>query len=628
MKNLLILVLLMAFVKVSGQGPDIQVIPQPVSVKSSAGPYKLTLTATIGYNNAGSKSIADMLVNKLNTATGYKLKTVQGNTGDIQLNLLPNNDQKLGSEGYTLETSPKGIVISANQQAGLFYGVQTLFQLLPYEIESNKVVKANWTVPGVTITDFPRFAWRGLMLDVSRNFFTKEEVKQYIDEMARFKYNTFHWHLTDDNGWRIEIKSLPRLTEVGAWRVPRIGTFGRRKAPMPGEKDTDGGFYTQDDIREVIKFAQERNVTIVPEIDVPGHSMAAIAAYPELSCTKDGNTRVNPGSNFSEWYGDGTFKMLIENTLNPSDEKVYEFLDKVFTEVAALFPNQYIHVGGDECYRGYWEKDAACQALMKQLNTDESVKLHGYFMQRVEKILNDKGKKLLGWDEILEGGISPGATVMSWRGIKGGIEAALLGHDVVMTPTTFAYLDYTQGDPTVDPPLYANLRMKDSYSFNPVPREVEAKYILGGQGNLWTEQIPTLRHAYYMTYPRGWALAEVFWSPDESKNWPDFVKRTENQFKRADIAGMNYSRSMYDPIVKTSMKGEKLWIEMESEVSGIEIFYSIDGTMPDNFSRKYLQPFEMPEGPITLRVIAWRNGTPIGHLITLTMDEMKERAGN
>ena len=504
--------------------------------------------------------------------------------------------------------------------------MQTLVQLLPKEIESKTVTTQNWTVPAVRITDYPRFGWRGIMLDVSRHFFTKDEVKQYIDQLARLKYNTFHWHLTDDNGWRIEIKSLPKLTEVGAWRVARSGHFGDRADPKPGEPATYGGFYTQNDIKEVVAYAQARNVTIVPEIDVPGHSMAALAAYPELSCTKT-PVSVNPGTPFSEWYGNGTFRMKVENTLNPSDEKVYEFLDKVFTEVAALFPNPYIHVGGDECYKGYWAQDAGCQALMKKLNIRHVEDLQGYFMNRVEKILTAKGKKLLGWDEILEGGISPGATVMSWRGIKGGIEAAKEGHNVVMTPTTFAYLDYNQGEVTVDPPIYATLRTQKSYSYEPVPEGVNAKYILGGQGNLWTEQIPTLRYAEYMTYPRAWALSEVFWSPKEAKNWPAFAQRMEKHFDRADVAQINYSKAVYDAIVKTSMNNGKLRLELESELPGLDIYYTIDDTMPDQFSTRYTQPVDLPEGPITLRTITYRNGKPIGHLITLSRDALQKRVG-
>lgn len=627
MKKLLIGIMLMMGITAMGQTTTVNLIPQPVDVQVSAGSWTLDANAVIGYNQQEGKKIAELLASKLNQPTGFKLAAKQGSAGSIQLNLNSKADPKIGREGYFLTSSAKGVVINANQPAGLFYGMQTLLQLFPGEIESKTVVNASWVIPAVNITDFPRFGWRGLMLDVSRNFFTKEEVKRYLDEMARFKFNTFHWHLTDDNGWRIEIKSLPKLTEVGAWRVPRYGHFGDRPDPRPGEAATDGGFYTHEDIREIIQYAQDRNITIVPEIDVPGHSMAALAVYPELSTTKNPNTRVNPGTNFAEWFGDGTFKMNIENTLNPADEKVYEFLDKVFTEIAQLFPNPYIHVGGDECYKGFWKDDPGCQALMKKENMNDVEQLQGYFMNRVEKILTAKGKKLLGWDEILEGGISPGATLMSWRGIKGGIEAAHMGHDVVMAPTTYCYLDYTQGDPVVDPPIYANLRLKTSYSFNPVPEGVDAKHILGGQGNLWSEQIETLRHAEYMTWPRGWALAEVYWTPDAKKNWENFIPRVENQFRRNDVAVVNYSKAMYDAIVKTSMKNGMMWVEMAAEVPDIDIFYTIDGAMPDKYSLKYSIPFELPEGPITLRVTTYRNGEEIGHLIVLEPKDLEARAG-
>ena len=264
---------------------------------------------------------------------------------------------------------------------------------------------------------------------------------------------------------------------------------------------------------------------------------------------------------------------------------------------------------------------------MKQLNIRHVEDLQGYFMNRVEKILAAKGKKLVGWDEILEGGISPGATVMSWRGIKGGIEAAKEGHNVVMTPTTFAYIDYNQGDPTIDPPIYANLSARKSYSFEPVPDGVEAKYILGGQGNLWTEQIPTLRHAEYMTYPRAWALAEVYWSPKEVKNWPNFAQRMESHFERAEVANVNYSRAVYDAIVKTSQKGDKLQLELESELPGLDIYYTLDDTMPDQFSTRYTQPVDLPDGPSTLRVITYRAGKPIGHLLTIPRDALLKRSG-
>ncbi len=609
----------------NAQKSTIELIPQPVAIQSMAGTYLLAKTATIGYDKAEGKATADMLAQRLSTATGFGLKAQSAKTSAIQLNLNEVANAPLGKEGYTLEVTPKGVVIAANQPAGLFYGMQTLLQLLPKEIESKTTVKANWTIPAVKITDYPRFGWRGIMLDVSRHFFTKADVKTYIDEIARLKYNTFHWHLTDDEGWRIEIKSLPKLTTVGACRVPREGHFGEREAPRPGEAATDCGFYTQDDIREVVQYAQERNVTIVPEIDIPGHSMAAIAAYPELSCKKE-PARVSPGAGFADWYGNGTFKMNVENALNPSDEKVYEFLDKVFTEVALLFPNQYIHVGGDECYKGYWKENAGCQELMKKLGIRHVEDLQGYFMGRVEKILQNKGKKLLGWDEILEGGISPGATVMSWRGIKGGIEAAQMGHEVVMSPTTFAYLDYNQGDQSIDPPIYSGLRVSKSYSYEPVPDGVDAKYILGGQGNLWTEQVATLRYAQYMTYPRAWALSEVYWSPKIAKNWDNFAQRMESHFERADIAEINYSKAVYDAIVETSTKNGKLTLEMGSELSGIDIYYTLDDAMPDRYSPKYSTPVELPDGPITLRVITYRGGKPIGHLITLKRAQLEQRA--
>ena len=630
MSTLLIPLLLLTLPSMEAQESLIQLIPQPVEVQHGSGFYEFTGDLTIGFDRSESRPIAEMLAQRIHIPTGFVVTVQQGKTGDIQLRVHQKPDTQIGSEGYTLEVTAKGIVISANQAAGLFYGAQTLLQLLPKEIESRVLEKTRWMIPAVKILDYPRFGWRGILLDVSRNFFSKEEVKLFIQQMAKYKYNTFHWHLTDDEGWRIEIQSLPKLTGVGAWRVPRTGHFGDRAAPKPGEAATEGGFYTQDDIREVIAFARERFVTIVPEIDVPGHSMAALAAYPELSCNKDTNTRVNPGAHFAEWYANGTFKMLIENTLNPSDEKVYTFLEKVFGEVAALFPGPYVHVGGDECYKGYWAQDAGCKRLMKQLNIRHVEDLQGYFMGRLDKILKARGKKLIGWDEILEGGISPEAAVMSWRGIKGGIEAAEIGHSVVMTPSTHVYLDYNQGEPTidtpVDPPVHARLRVKKSYSFEPVPEGVDAGYILGGQANLWTEQIPTLRHAEYMTYPRAWALAEVYWSPKEKKNWDAFARRMESHFDRSDVAGVNYSRAVYDAIVKTSFKDGAFIFEMETEMPDIDMFYTIDDTMPDHHCSRYTHPIELPGGPITLRVISYRNGKPIGHLITLKREELEKRA--
>jgi hexosaminidase len=625
MKKLLFLLLFFSIAAVYGQKPAVQLIPQPVEVQLSDGSFLLTKTATIGFDGQDSRKIAEMFAGKVNISTGFSIKPQQEKAAAIQFNINKAPVAELGKEGYTLVSSSKGVVLSANAPAGLFYGMQTLLQLMPKEIEGKSVANIPWIVPAVKITDYPRFGWRGIMLDVSRNFFTKEEVKQYIDEIARYKFNTLHMHLTDDNGWRIEIKTLPKLTEIGAWRVPRYGQFGNRTAPKPGEKATVGGFYTQADMKELIRYAQDRFITILPEIDIPGHSLAAIASYPELSCTKDTSTKVNPGSSFSEWFNDGTFKMKLDNTLNPSDEKVYAFLDKVFTEVAEIFPNPYIHVGGDECYKGFWTADAGCQALMKKENMTQPEQLQSYFMKRVETILKSKGKKLIGWDEILEGGLAPEATVMSWRGIKGGIEAAKMGHDVVMSPTTFAYLDYQQGEQTVEPLMYAGLRLSKCYSYDPVPEGVDAKYILGGQGNLWTEQVATFHHAEYMTWPRGWALAEDYWSPNGSKNWGNFINRVESQFNRAEIEGVNYSPAIYDAIINIKKDGEKMTANMETEATGLDIYYTVDGAMPNLYSPKYSRPFEIPDGPVTLRVVTYRNGKQIGHLITLRPDDLKKR---
>ncbi|MHB1050733.1 MAG: beta-N-acetylhexosaminidase [Bacteroidota bacterium] len=602
------------------------IIPQPVEYTRLSGSFDITPVTTVTFSTKDARDAADLLVARLNNTTGFSLTPAQGKSGAISIVLNDKPLKAIGNEGYTLESGANGILITANKPAGLFYAVQTLMQLLPPAVEAPTPGSVTLSVPAVKILDYPRFGWRGLMLDVSRHFFPKEDVKKFIDQMVKYKFNTFHWHLTDDHGWRIEIKSLPKLTEVGAWRVERFGLFSRRSDPLPGEPATVGGFYTQEEIKEIVAYAQERHVTILPEIDMPGHCMAVIASYPELSVTKDTSIKVNPGTHFAEWYGNGTFKMNVDNTLNPSDEKVYEFIDKVFTELAAIFPNPYIHVGGDECYKGFWKQDEGCRALMKKLNIRHVEDLQGYFMGRVEKILKKKGKKLIGWDEILEGGISPEATVMSWRGMRGGIEAAKMGHDVVMTPTTYAYLDYNQGEATIEPKVYASLRISKSYEFDPVPDGVDAKRILGGQGNLWAENVPHLRAAQYLIFPRAWAISEVLWSPKEKKEWNDFSRRMEYHFLRADAAGVNYSRAVFDPMVRTSYAGKQLMLTLGAEIDGIEIFYTIDDTMPDRYSKKYLSPVPLPDGPITLRVQAYRDGAPIGRLIVLLRDELERRA--
>jgi hexosaminidase len=320
MKNLTLLLLLCLAAAANVRGASIDLIPQPVEMKETEGTFVLTGASTIGFNTPDARAVAEMLSKKFNAAAGLSLKCSEGASGSVQFVLNASPEPKLGTEGYTLVSTPEHVVIAANTPAGLFYGMQTLLQLFPKEIERAAPVKREWSIPAVTITDYPRFAWRGIMLDVARNFYTKQDVEAYIDQIARFKYNTFQWHLTDDEGWRLKIKALPKLTSVGAWRVPRAGYFGSRTAPLPGEAATVGGFYTQEDVKEVIAYAKDRFVTIIPEIDMPGHSMAAIASYPELCCTQDTSIKVSPGMHFAEWYGNGTFKMLVDNTYNPSNE--------------------------------------------------------------------------------------------------------------------------------------------------------------------------------------------------------------------------------------------------------------------------------------------------------------------
>lgn len=612
--------------------PTASVIPIPVSLIENSGTFTLknntVISVSVGANQE-TGGMSNQLAKVLHTATGFNFKVdnTEADAG-IKLELLSTPNSAFGNEGYRLKVSPTGVVITANKPAGLFYGIQSFIQLLPKEIESKTLVNhVDWTVPCVTIDDQPRFGWRGLMLDVARHFFTKAEVKQFMDDMVKFKFNLLHLHLTDDEGWRIEIKSLPKLTSVGAWRVERNGKWANStKVPDPSEPKTYGGFYTQEDIKELIQYAKERYLTILPEIDVPGHSRAALAAYPELSCT-GGAHEVYQGIPFMNWRPDGKFEAIVENGLCPANENVYAFLDKVFTEVAALFPFEYIHMGGDECAKNFWEKSPAVQALMKREGLKTMPEVESYFVKRVEKIVNSKGKKLMGWDEILEGGISPTANVMSWRGVKGGIEAAQSKHNVVMSPTTFTYLDYVQGEPLLEPPVYAILRLNKTYTFDPVQEGMDPKYVLGGQGNQWTEQLGNYRSLQYMTWPRALAVAESVWSPKEKKDWNSFAARVENQFERWDISDSKYSKAVYDAIVDAS-KDDKgnLYANLSTEITGMSIYYSFDESNPDNYYPKYTMPVLVPKDAATMKIVTYRNGKQIGKQINIPVTELAKRA--
>lgn len=630
MKHLILIFTMLSMSQIAAAQHEI--IPAPVSYELTGATFELGDGLVIHVKTDDEMVVAHAqrfqeYMGVLGVPTDIELgKSPRRGAGALILSLDNSVRGELGTEGYLLEVSDVSILVSAAAPAGVFYGLQTLKQLLPAAPVNTADTMEITKIDGCRIRDYPRFQWRGLMLDVSRHFFPVADVKAYIDKMSEYKFNTFHWHLTDDQGWRIEIKSLPELTRVGAWRVERHGRFGEhREAPREGEEATYGGFYTHEDIREVVRYAAERNITIVPEIDMPGHSMAALAAYPGLSVNNEPKY-VSPGSKFAEWYDDGSFEMMIENTLDPTDEAVYEFADKVFGEVAELFPGEYIHMGGDEAFQGFWEKDPGVQAFMEEMNIADTHALQSYFVNRIETIIQGKGKKLIGWDEILEGELSPESAVMSWRGMKGGVEAARRGHKVVMSPTTHAYLDYTQGDHSVENPIYADLSLERVYEFEPLPADVDPSLILGGQGNLWTEAIPNLSFAYYMTYPRAFALSEVLWSPVRERDWAFFARRTEDHFSRFDASGLNIAKTVLEPIVEVSLEEERLMCSISNSIPGTEVYYTIDNTYPPITGAKFVGPFELPEGNLSLRTQVYRDGQPLGRELIIPREVLLERA--
>jgi hexosaminidase len=585
-----------AAVAINNTPPEIAIIPEPVSVVKSEGHFILPANVTIQCVAAPeTQQLLAFLQEKLSVATGSYVSIVSTASAPANIKLL------LNEKANQLTVTPNHVTIKANKPAGLSYGVQSLLQLFPAAIESKeKVEDIEWKAPCVEVTDYPRLGWRGLMFDVARHFFTKQEVKQYIDAMVRYKYNVLHLHLTDDEGWRIEIKGLPKLTEVGAWSVKKVGEFGNFIPPAPDEPRNYGGFYTQEDIKELVKYAKDRFVNILPEIDVPGHSLAAIVSYPELSCTPGvENYRVRSGERIMDWSRGAPPTALVDNTLCPANEKVYTFLDTIITQVAALFPFEYIHMGGDEAPFNFWEKNEAIKALMQKEGLKDMHQVQGYFEKRVQKIVESKGKKFMGWDEILNGDIPSSAAVMSWRGMKYGIEASKNKHELVMSPTDYAYLDYMQADPITEPKVYASLRLSKTYEFDPLPASADPKYIKGGQANLWTEQIYNIRQAEYMTWPRGMAIAESKYAP-----------------------------SVYDPIFKVSRSADgQLLVELGTEIEGLDIYYSFDNSFPDRFYPKYTEKITPPKDATMLKVITYRDKMPVGRMLNMPVEELNKRAG-
>ena len=595
---------------------SIGIIPLPSTYELKPGTFYITGQSSIGIDKSDPEmtALANYFNEEISDATGFSLPV--NNSGTIIFQLREHKE--LGEEGYQLSISSDQLILSAYKHHGIFNGIQSVLQLLPPEIKSKTVqADATWSINCIEVTDKPQFAWRGLMLDVSRHFFTKQEVKKFIDQMAEYKYNVFHWHLTDDQGWRLEVKSLPRLTAIGAWRAPRVGNWWEREPQLPTDSLSYGGYYTTEDIREIVEYAQQRYVTIVPEIDIPGHSMAALSAYPEISCT-GGPFHVNVGN---------TFYTEIENSLCAGNEQTFEVLDSVFAEVARLFPSPYIHIGGDECYKGFWEKCPKCKMRMQKEHLKNLEELQSYFVKRVAAMVQKRGKQVIGWDEILEGGLAPEAIVMSWRGMKGGIEAAKQGHSVIMTPTDHCYLDFYQGDPTVEPNTYSMLRLQDCYKYQLIPDSVDASLIMGGQGNLWTESVPHYRQVEYMIWPRALAISETLWTDARLRNWKFFVNRVEQQFERFDRSGVNYARSIYDPIIYPHWDKERqLKIAMKTEIEGLSLFYTFDNTIPDIYSNMYTDTLSIPQNASMLRVAAYKGQEQAGRLIDITIDALKKRA--
>ena len=526
------------------QSAEPSLIPRPASLVRHSGAFTLTARTAIWADRADS-AVAERFARVLAPATGFALRVhvgaaAHGNTAmglsRIIFTRAPKRDTSLGPEGYRLEVRPGLARITASAAAGAFYATQTMCELLPPDIfRSAPVTGVQWTMPAVSIVDRPMFAWRGMHLDVARHFMPKEFVKKYIDLLALHKMNRFHWHLTDDQGWRLEIKKYPRLTQIGGWRDSTIvGHQPDDTTHAVFDHTRHGGFYTQDDVREIVAYAAERFVTVVPEIEMPGHSQAAIAAYPALG---------NFGDTIKPWTMWGVSNAI----LNPSDTTI-RFMEDVLTEVMQLFPSPYIHTGGDEAPKDQWKASPRAQARIHELGLQDENALQGWFTKQIAAFLASRGRRLVGWDEILEGGdLAPGAVVMSWRGIKGGIAAAQAGHDVVMAPTDYTYFDYYQSRNRAAEPLAIGgfLPLDSVYAYKPTPPDLtpaEARHILGAQGQVWTEYIPDAKHVEYMAFPRECALAEVLWTPPGRRNFADFRGRLTEHLERLNALDVAYRK--------------------------------------------------------------------------------------
>ena len=598
----------------------ISVIPQPVSLSAGKGSFIINNGTAIQFSSTGEdlQFEANFLKDAIKNISSINLP-VNKPSSKKQIKLTLETIDGIGLEGYVLQIKPTLISIKANTKTGIFYGIQTLLQVLKIVQTSDK--SAAFAFPCLSITDYPNFAWRGLHLDVCRHFFPVEFIKEYIDLLARYKMNTFHWHLVDDQGWRIEIKKYPKLTSIGAWRNGTI--IGH----YPGESNDNkayGGFYTQEQIKNIIQYAAQRHVTIIPEIEMPGHSSAAIAAYPFLSCFPSQPTIIPPASlniisqkSIDEQKA-GRIKLvqetwgIFDDVFCAGKDSTFLFLQDVLDEVMALFPSKYIHLGGDECPKTNWKNCPLCQQRIKELGLKDEEELQSYFVQRMEKYVNSKGKIIIGWDEILEGGLAPNAVVMSWRGEAGGVAAAQAKHNVIMTPDVPCYLNYYQTGPEGEPIAIGGLNtLKQVYNYNPIPKELnteQAKYVLGAQGNLWTEYISSEKEVEYMLLPRMLALSEVLWSPSSTKNWNNFYERLQPSFNFFEQKGYSFSKGNFNIYFTPSTGNNTLKVALTTEVPAADIYYTQDGSEPTINSTKYTAPIAVTSTSY-LKAVAALNGT-------------------
>ena len=581
----------------------INVIPKPLSLVQNEGSFKVTKSTKFYASTPEAKTIATFFASKIESSTGYDLAISEEEVSSNAIALLIDNSLEVNDEGYTLDATDKLVSIKAKTAKGLFYGMQTLMQLLPAEIESTTVVNGiAWTLPCVTIKDEPRFAYRGIMLDPCRHFIPVENIKKQLDVLALFKINQFHWHLTEDQGWRIEIKKYPKLTEIGSKRVD-------------GEGTEYSGFYTQEQIKEVVAYASERFINVIPEIELPGHALAAISAYPELSCKGDSlSPRIIWG--------------VEEDVYCAGKEETFKFLEDVIAEVVPLFPGEYFHIGGDECPKVRWEKCPLCQKRMRENKLKDEHELQSYFVQRIEKVLASHGKKMIGWDEILEGGLAPSATVMSWRGEDGGIAAASMDHDVIMTPgSNGMYLDHYQGDSKIEPVAIGGYTLLEkTYSYNPVPDTLaglgKSNFVKGVQGNIWSEYMYTTDLMEYRIYPRILAVAEIGWTPLEGKDYKDFERRIDNALVRLDCHGINYHIPQPEQpggSINFVAFTDKATLEFKT-TRPVKVVYTTDGSEPTATSAVYSTPLEFNESA-TLKIRSVLPSGKMSPVRTITVEK-------